>query len=736
MGAVYATGEARAVRDYRTEVERPLPWTTVVSAAAVPLVTDGETRGVLSALHHSERVFEESDLELLTTVGAQVAPALTNMKLLAAAHRRAAEALALATLMRTGAGQNRETALQLIGEDATRLLGADVAGVVLHDPAGGMEWSGVYGARTERWRDPAHRPSGPIYFSGERTLLGENGTMPDPCLANEDVQTALILPLHGLTRTLGALVIGWRFQLDVAPAHVEFAEALAGFVGTLVEQASTAAQRDALIGNAPVVLASMDSDGTITLCEGAAAASIGFGPEIVGLRYDDVLQDAPDVIAAIRQAVAGGPVAVTLAVGGRDFDIRFQPRGGGGFLIATDVTERVAAERALQWRATHDELTGLPNGDEVIARTARALASTALGAVVADVRSFDDVNETLGHDAADGLLQEIGRRLVNGVEGAVVVGRTGGDEFTVVAPARGLDGARALAGAVRANAEADTVIDERTLAVEVRCGVAYAEPGDDAEALLRRADSALQSARRGQGMVVAHDAAMADRRRAQVELAADLRRALDDDLLEVHFQPIVDLADRAVQRAEALVRWHHPERGDVPPTEFVGIAERSGLIHRLTATVLDLALERCAGRLGLGVNVNVSALDATSDLLIAQTEAALGRHGIAPEMLCLEITESARLEEEPATIERLPAAQLKLDRAFVGRMCADGRSAAIVRSAVTLAQALGLEIVAEGIEDQATREALTALGCRYGQGFLFAPAMPVDGLAGFVKNGR
>jgi EAL domain-containing protein (putative c-di-GMP-specific phosphodiesterase class I) len=317
---------------------------------------------------------------------------------------------------------------------------------------------------------------------------------------------------------------------------------------------------------------------------------------------------------------------------------------------------------------------------------------------------------------------------------------------------------------VRANAEADTVIDERTLAVEVRCGVAYAEPGDDAEALLRRADSALQSARRGQGMVVAHDAAMADRRRAQVELAADLRRALDDDLLEVHFQPIVDLADRAVQRAEALVRWHHPERGDVPPTEFVGIAERSGLIHRLTATVLDLALERCAGRLGLGVNVNVSALDATSDLLIAQTEAALGRHGIAPEMLCLEITESARLEEEPATIERLrrltamgvkvaiddfgtgwssftllerlPAAQLKLDRAFVGRMCADGRSAAIVRSAVTLAQALGLEIVAEGIEDQATREALTALGCRYGQGFLFAPAMPVDGLAGFVKNGR
>jgi EAL domain-containing protein (putative c-di-GMP-specific phosphodiesterase class I) len=256
---------------------------------------------------------------------------------------------------------------------------------------------------------------------------------------------------------------------------------------------------------------------------------------------------------------------------------------------------------------------------------------------------------------------------------------------------------------------------------------------------------------------------MAQRRRAQVELATDLRRALDDDQLEVHFQPIVDLGDRHVLRAEALIRWRHPERGDLPPSDFVGIAERSGLIHRLTATVLDLALGRCAGGLGLAVSVNVSAIDAASDLLIAQTEAALGRHGVPADMLCLEITETARLEEEPATIERLarlaamgvkvaiddfgtgwssftllerlPAAQLKLDGAFVGRMVADGTSAAIVRSSVTLGQALGLEIVAEGIEDQATSDALAEIGCHYGQGFLFAPAMPVDGLAGYMNGG-
>ena len=616
MGAVYASGEPLAVRDYRAEVERPLPWTTVVSAAAVPLICDGETRGVLSALHHSERDFDDSDVELLMTVGAQVAPALTNMKLLAAAHRRAAEALALATLMRTGAGQDREAALRLIGEYATRLLGADIAGVVLHDPAGGMEWSGVYGARTERWRDPAHRPAGRVYFSGERTLLGADGTMPDPCLDNEDVETALILPLHAHTQVLGALILAWRFRLTVAPAHIEFAEALAAFVGTLVEQASTAAQRDALIGNAPVVLASMDSDGTITLCEGAAASAIGLGPEIVGQRYDDVLHDAPELIAAIQQAVGGGPVAVTLAVGGRDFDIRFQPRGGGGFLIATDVTERVAAEAELEWRATHDGLTGLPNPAEVVRRTREALERGSLVAVVGDVRSFDDVNETLGHNAADILLQALGQRLAVGIEGAVVVGRTGGDEFTVVAPGATLDDARTLAAAVRENTEADVVVGDRTLAVEVRCGVACAAPGDDAAKFLRRADSALQMARRGRGMIVAHDAAMAQRRRDQVDLAADLRRALDRDQLEVHFQPIVDLGDHHVLRAEALIRWRHPERGDVPPSDFVELAERSGLIHRLTATVLDLALERCAGGLGLGVSVNVSAIDATSDLLI------------------------------------------------------------------------------------------------------------------------
>jgi diguanylate cyclase (GGDEF)-like protein len=746
VGEVFSTGRPGVVQSYRAQFAGAMTWTSIASLLAVPLLVDGEPRGVLAGFHYDEQRYGEEAVRAVEGVAAKLAPALTSMSLLAAAQRRAAEAHVLADLMRSAA-EAPEAAMRLVCEYAALLLGADVTGLVLRGAIDGQTaWRGVYGNRTDAWRG---RIYGADHF-GEGTEIVRSPT--DPFLTAEDVHTAMAVPLHGH----GALLLGWRFTLEPAAAHVELAERLADFATTLVARAETVRERDLVIAHAPIVLAAIDADGRVIVCEGAAASRIGFGENIVGRHLNEALADAPALVAQIQTAPANELTYTTATVRQREFDVHLIPRGSGGYLVATDVTERVRLTREIERRATHDTLTGLPNGARVISLTDVALANLRLVAVIADIRAFDAVNETAGHDTGDELLRFLGRRLELDQGGAVVVGRTGGDEFAVVLPGASIADARMAGEAVRASLAAPVNLGQRTFAVEARCGVAVAEPGGDARALLRAADSALQSARRGAGMLIVHDAEMAAAHRHQLELADDLRGALAGGEIDTYFQPIVDLNTGAVMRLEALARWYHARHGWVPPREFVELAERTGMIGALTEQVLERSL-RCAAALSLPVSLNVSGVELGSSPLPGKIAAGLERHGLDPALLGIEITESVNLEQEPGALEvldriralgvsiaiddfgtgwssftlleRLPASVLKLDQTYVGRAATDRASLAIVRSTIEMAHALGLTVVAEGIEDERTRLTLCELGCERGQGFHFSTPRPFAELA-------
>jgi len=761
-GAAFAADAPVVAGDYTRDVPHPPAWTTACSGISVPLRAGGRAIGALSAQHYSPRTFTDDDVAALERVAAEVGPQLATLGTLARAQRRTAEASALATLMRRGAAVDDEQELfTLIADFAIRLLGADLAGIVQRGPRGGTQWCGVVGNVTELWRDRVyggeHPAAATIFGESIEVVQGLDGGTIDPArfpfFAAEGIRTGVAAPLATSGPSLGALCFGWRFDLDVAPPHLELAEALAGFAGTLLAAAAARGEREALVANAPVLLLSIDVDGVVTLCEGAGAADVGRG-------VADVLAGEPavaDLLARPGEADESG--VLYLELGGRAFDARIVRHDEGVFLVATDVTERRTAERTLARRASEDELTGLPNAAEILRRAVPALAGGDLCVVVADVRSFDYVNETIGYEEGDELLALLGARLAAELSDAVAVGRTGGDEFTVVGA--GLD-AEALGRRVRACLEALIVRGDGTeTAIDVRCGIAAMPAGGDASLLLRHADAALQLARRGTASIVAWDATVAEGRRRQLELTGELRRALEAGAFDVAYQPIVDAATGAVRRVEALARWTRPDGTPVSPGVFIDLAERLGRIGQLTAVVLDRALADVAAPHRLIVNVNVSPLDITQGELPMLVAERLAAHRVAPGLLCVEVTESAELEAGTATLDqlvdagvgiavddfgrgwsslgllkRLPAGELKLDRSYVARVTENRGDRAIVAAAVALGHAFGMEIVAEGVEDTVTMEAARDLGCDLIQGYLVARPMPAAELAAWLAAQR
>jgi diguanylate cyclase (GGDEF)-like protein len=424
---------------------------------------------------------------------------------------------------------------------------------------------------------------------------------------------------------------------------------------------------------------------------------------------------------------------------------------------ADQCTEAAAIHRAL-----HDALTDLPNRVFLHTRLDERLRQKGdgLALLLLDLDRFKEVNDTLGHQVGDRLLQQIGRRLKDALPGADLVARLGGDEFAIVMPRTDVSGAAGVAGVIQRILQIPFELEGRPIAVDASIGIAVApEHGQDADTLLRCADIAMYQAK-GSGAGLAIYRADQDRPRPDhLSLLGELRNGIEDDQLLLHYQPKLHMRDGVLVGVEALVRWQHPQRGFLLPCEFITLAETTGLIYPLTRWVLEAALKQHkawqAVGLDLRVAVNLSRRTLHDPELPAMVAQLLARWQVAPEALVLEIIESSLMADPShagqnlnqlraqgvcisiddfgtgysslASLNDLPVDELKIDQSFVRAMASNTSSRAIVRAIIDLADALKLRVVAEGVEDQATWDVLAGLGCDAAQGYLVSrPVAAVD----------
>jgi diguanylate cyclase (GGDEF)-like protein/PAS domain S-box-containing protein len=421
-----------------------------------------------------------------------------------------------------------------------------------------------------------------------------------------------------------------------------------------------------------------------------------------------------------------------------------------------DVTERMQAELLLRHHALHDALTGLPNRrllHEQLDTPLGALADDASppALIILDLDGFKGVNDALGHQAGDALLQQLARRMEGVVRDSDTVARLGGDEFAILV--RGTEatsaGMSTLAQQVLKVVEEPFLLSGSRVSLGASLGVALAEFGMDSNTLLRRADVAMYVAKRGNYGFAMYSPADEDRSPDRLVLASELRAAIEQNQLVLYYQPKLDLKTEALTGVEALVRWQHPQRGLVPPDEFIGLAEHTGLIEPLSRWVIETALRQCrvwlSEGLSLPIAINLSARSLHDPTLPETLTDLLRMHGLGPELLKVEITESSLMTDPAQAMEvvrrlslagiqvsiddfgtgysslsrlrRFSVHELKIDRSFVEHVATDQHDLAIVRSIIDLAHGLGLQAVAEGIEDQASWDLLAELGCDEAQGY-------------------
>jgi diguanylate cyclase (GGDEF)-like protein/PAS domain S-box-containing protein len=433
-----------------------------------------------------------------------------------------------------------------------------------------------------------------------------------------------------------------------------------------------------------------------------------------------------------------------------------------------DVTERKASGEALAHQAIHDPLTGLPNRMRFVQRLGRVLARAAashqrVAVLFLDLDRFKVVNDSLGHTAGDRLLVAVADRLSATMGPTDVVARFGGDEFVVLLQnVTSEETAELVAEQLAAVVAKPVALVEGEVFVTASIGIALSEGHDTPETLLRNADAAMYRAKElGRDRAELFDAPTHHRAVDSLRTGNALHRALERGELRVHYQPVLDLRTLELTGFEALIRWQHPERGLVAPAEFVPLAEETGLIVPIGMWALEESCRQTvrwhrAARDGarIAINVNLSPRQLAEPSLPNEVARVLSETGLHPDSLWLEITESTLMRDTEsalsalgalralgvhlsvddfgsgysslAYLERLPVEALKVDRSFVAGVGQRADSTAITTAIVHLARALRLLTVAEGIEQAGQLDALQALGCDHGQGFLFAPPRPAD----------
>lgn len=459
-----------------------------------------------------------------------------------------------------------------------------------------------------------------------------------------------------------------------------------------------------------------------------------------------------------------------------DYSGRVTVRGGEeiGTLAASfeHMLEGIAAREAeILHLAYRDGLSGLPNRALFNVRLGEAVAAHRGGGagvcvLVMDLDRFKYINDTLGHGAGDLVLREVSTRLRGLVRDSDTVARLGGDEFAVLATG-GIERAQTLARMIQAVLEQSIDIDGQAVDVGCSMGIAHCPAhGEDPSVLLRCADVAMYAAKHEKSGFAVYDVRFDLHRAEHLSLLGDLRRAISGNELRLHYQPKVDLRGGQLIGVEALVRWEHAQRGMVPPGEFVPFAEQTGAIKQVTRWVMEEALRQCgnwyAGGLAISVSVNVSTRDLLDRDLPQFVDEAIRRYGVPPELLTVEVTESALIEDPQraqqtiarlkqrgvrlsiddygtgysslAYIQRLQFDELKVDRAFVTHMATQEKDAAIVRSTVELGHNLGLVVVAEGVEDVEVIGLLREFGCDLAQGYGVSGPLPWEQLEAWMTS--
>ncbi len=430
-------------------------------------------------------------------------------------------------------------------------------------------------------------------------------------------------------------------------------------------------------------------------------------------------------------------------------------------LALMDITERKRAEARLTFLAQHDGLTGLPNRnllrqqmDEILLHSRRSAEKVAV--LVLGLDNFKSVNDTLGHGVGDKLLRGVAKRLRSTLREEDVLARLNSDEFTVVQSGVARPEDAVLLSRRLLEAIGDPyLLDGHSVVIGATIGIAMA-PGDgeDSEKLLKNADMALSRAKtESRGTFSFFEAGMDARAQSRRKIELDLRDAIQNDVLQPHYQPLVDLASGRITGFEALVRWPHPERGFVPPGEFIPIAEETGLINSLGVMMLRRACRDAAlWPDEVRVAVNLSPAQFRTSNLLSIVMDALKQSGLPPKRLELEITETLLLEKSSQVLASLhalralgvrvsmddfgtgysslsylrsfPFDKIKIDQSFVRDLDANRDAQAIIRSIASLGKGLGVTITAEGVETEAELSCLRAEGCHEGQGYLFSRARP------------
>jgi diguanylate cyclase (GGDEF)-like protein len=447
-------------------------------------------------------------------------------------------------------------------------------------------------------------------------------------------------------------------------------------------------------------------------------------------------------------------------------------------LVVTDRTSGLeAANRQLRHLASHDALTGLPNRMLLDDRIAQAIAhsqrhSHEFAVLVIDLDRFKLINDSLGHGAGDELLREVAQRLKSAVRAVDTTARRGGDEFVVL-----LDGPLTHAEAVEIGTRAIKVMEPslRLLGIDVHIsasiGIAfYPRDGASVDTLLARADAAMYSAKeRGRNNLQCYAEGMSTMTQDRVKFESELHEALRNRQFELHYQPKVDTLTGRVNSAEALIRWRHPQRGLVPPNEFISIADECGLLDAIGEWVLFEACRQakawqCEGLPSLRVAVNLAPSQFRFANLVDQIRRALEASGLNPQLLEVELTETAVMSDAEESIQileaisrmgvlvsvddfgtgyssmsylrRFPIDKLKIDRCFVDQMTRRPEDASIVQAIISLAHSLHLKVIAEGVETPEQLALLAELGCDQYQGFHFSPALEPTQFLAFVKQSR